>query len=99
MNQFKTHVTSQELLNYCTIAFTNIIFFVCYNTHTDVTVMLGDIRVNMQQPSSRIEVHPDGSLTLKSAQRNDQGEYTCLVSNEHGKDLITYHLLVQGNSS
>lgn len=61
-------------------------------------IVTGDVRVNTQQPTSRIEIHSDGALTLKSAQRNDQGEYTCLVSNEHGKDLITYHLLVQGNS-
>ncbi|XP_046683014.1 Down syndrome cell adhesion molecule-like protein Dscam2 [Homalodisca vitripennis] len=55
----------------------------------------GDVRINFQQPGSRMELMGDGSLMLKSAQRSDQGEYTCLVSNEHSKDHITFLLLVQ----
>lgn len=53
----------------------------------------GDVPLN-QQP--RINVDSDGTLRISNAQRSDQGEYTCLVSNEHGKDHISYHLLVQG---
>ncbi|XP_054281240.1 cell adhesion molecule Dscam2-like [Macrosteles quadrilineatus] len=55
----------------------------------------GDVKINFQQPGSRVELMGDGSLMLKSAQRSDQGEYTCSVSNEHSQDFITYLLLVQ----
>lgn len=57
-----------------------------------------DIPINRLHPSrqARLAVAPDGALLLSSAQRSDQGDYTCVVSNEHGRDHITYHLLVQG---
>ncbi|XP_021939407.1 Down syndrome cell adhesion molecule-like protein Dscam2 isoform X3 [Zootermopsis nevadensis] len=44
---------------------------------------------------ARLALATDGALLLSSAQRSDQGDYTCVVSNEHGRDHITYHLLVQ----
>ena len=45
---------------------------------------------------ARLAIATDGALLITSAQRSDQGDYTCVVSNEHGRDRITYHLLVQG---
>ncbi|CAG2054394.1 unnamed protein product, partial [Timema podura] len=58
--------------------------------------LVGDAPLN-QQP--RLNIAPDGSLLLSTVQRSDQGEYTCVVWNEYGKDVITYHLRVQGKSS
>lgn len=57
-----------------------------------------DIPFSRLPPSrqARLAVAPDGALLLSSAQRSDQGDYTCIVSNEHGRDHIIYHLLVQG---
>nr|CAD7411049.1 unnamed protein product [Timema poppensis] len=54
--------------------------------------LVGDSPLN-QQP--RLNIAPDGSLLLSTVQRSDQGEYTCVVWNEYGKDVITYHLRVQ----
>lgn len=58
----------------------------------------GDVRINIEQ-NSRMELMGDGSLQLKNAQRSDQGDYTCVVFNEHSKDFITYILVVQGQSA
>jgi hypothetical protein len=57
-----------------------------------------DIPFSRLHPSrqARLAVAADGALLLSSAQRSDQGDYTCIVSNEHGRDHVTYHLLVQG---
>lgn len=38
----------------------------------------------------------DGALTINSAQRNDQGDYKCVVWNKFGRDHIVYQLIVQG---
>nr|CAD7426256.1 unnamed protein product [Timema monikensis] len=57
--------------------------------------LVGDSPLN-QQP--RLNIAPDGSLLLSTVQRSDQGEYTCVVWNEYGKDVITYHLRVQDQS-
>ena len=35
-------------------------------------------------------------MVLRDAQKSDTGNYTCMVSNTHGDDQITYYLLVQG---
>jgi hypothetical protein len=64
--------------------------------------MAAGLPVDKQQSSPgggrppRMQVLQDGTLLLTGAQRNDEAEYTCVVWNEHGKDMITYHLLVQG---
>ncbi|PSN53675.1 Down syndrome cell adhesion molecule-like protein Dscam2 [Blattella germanica] len=44
---------------------------------------------------SRLAIATDGALLLTSAQRSDKGDYTCIVSNDHGRDSITHHLVVQ----
>ncbi|XP_066996259.2 cell adhesion molecule Dscam2 [Anabrus simplex] len=51
----------------------------------------GDAPIGRQ----RLDVALNGSLLLSNAQRSDQGEYTCHVANEHGKDHIKYQLVVQ----
>ncbi|XP_065334249.1 cell adhesion molecule Dscam2-like isoform X1 [Cloeon dipterum] len=48
-----------------------------------------------EQRSTPLQISSDGTLLMASVLRSDGGDYTCVVSNEHGKDLITYRLSVQ----
>ncbi|XP_042868394.1 Down syndrome cell adhesion molecule-like protein Dscam2 [Penaeus japonicus] len=70
----------------------------------DVTLPCGHVG----QPRPRLEwkyqgrpvvsegrmVKGDGGLVVQEAQRQDSGNYTCTVTNEHGSDHITYSLTV-----
>ena len=55
---------------------------------------LGDTALVPAPP--RLVLAADGALTITSAQRNDQGEYKCVVWNKFGRDHIVYQLIVQG---
>ncbi|KAK0170460.1 hypothetical protein PV328_011021 [Microctonus aethiopoides] len=45
--------------------------------------------------SGRISIHTDGSLHISDLHREDSGNYTCHVENQHGSDQITHKLTVQ----
>ncbi|XP_046745786.1 Down syndrome cell adhesion molecule-like protein Dscam2 isoform X2 [Diprion similis] len=45
--------------------------------------------------SAKIAVQIDGSLKMSELQRDDSGNYTCIVENRHGSDQITHRLTVQ----
>lgn len=47
--------------------------------------------------STPLQILSDGTLLLTSVTRSDGADYTCIVTNDHGKDLIIYKLSVQGN--
>lgn len=47
--------------------------------------------------SGRITIRTDGSLHIADLHREDSGNYTCHVENQHGSDQITHKLIVQGN--
>ncbi|EFN82424.1 Down syndrome cell adhesion molecule [Harpegnathos saltator] len=46
-------------------------------------------------PSRRVSPHPDGSLHIVDLNRDDSGNYTCIVENRHGSDKISHRLTVQ----
>lgn len=48
------------------------------------------------KPSARVSLQVDGSLQIRDLYRDDSGNYTCLVENQHGSDQITHRLTVQG---
>ncbi|XP_059489683.1 cell adhesion molecule Dscam2-like isoform X2 [Neocloeon triangulifer] len=48
-----------------------------------------------EQRSTPLQILSDGTLLMASVLRTDGGDYTCVVTNEHGKDQITYQLSVQ----
>ncbi|KAG8038992.1 hypothetical protein G9C98_003299 [Cotesia typhae] len=45
--------------------------------------------------SGRITIRTDGSLHIADLHREDSGNYTCHVENQHGSDQITHKLIVQ----
>ncbi|KAL7636217.1 UNVERIFIED_CONTAM: hypothetical protein RMT77_012974 [Armadillidium vulgare] len=45
--------------------------------------------------TSETQQLPDGTLLLRKVKLNNEGNYTCRVSNEHGKDQITYRVKVK----
>ena len=47
--------------------------------------------------SSRYDIGPDNTLTMRSVQRSQEGNYSCHVNNKLGSDEIVYSLQVQGN--
>ncbi|KAK6630670.1 hypothetical protein RUM43_014659 [Polyplax serrata] len=49
----------------------------------------------MEKSNGRRQLHKDGSLIIKDVQKIDQGNYSCSVENAHGKDEITYNLIVE----
>ncbi|XP_046406478.1 Down syndrome cell adhesion molecule-like protein Dscam2 isoform X2 [Ischnura elegans] len=55
--------------------------------------LAGEAPVGSRRP--RAQLAPDGALFLPNVQRADDGDYTCRVWNEHGRDVITHHLVVQ----
>lgn len=49
------------------------------------------------KPSAKISVQVvNGSLKMSELQRDDSGNYTCIVENKYGSDQITHRLTVQG---
>jgi len=46
--------------------------------------------------STPLQILSDGTLLLTGVTRSDGADYTCIVTNDHGKDLIIYKLSVQG---
>ncbi|XP_048512285.1 Down syndrome cell adhesion molecule-like protein Dscam2 isoform X3 [Athalia rosae] len=47
------------------------------------------------KPSAKISIKSDGSLRMSELQRDESGNYTCIVENRHGSDQITHRLTVQ----
>ncbi|XP_049816620.1 Down syndrome cell adhesion molecule-like protein Dscam2 [Schistocerca nitens] len=47
------------------------------------------------EPNGRKQVNKNGSLVIKDIQRTDEGNYTCSVENQHGKDEIVYSVHVR----
>ena len=45
----------------------------------------------------RYRVTTEGSLTIRSIQAEDHGNYTCKVNNTYGDDSVTHNLVVLGN--
>ncbi len=43
-----------------------------------------------------IQIFPNGSLSIHRLAESDQGDYTCGVQNMHGKDQISYEIIIQG---
>jgi hypothetical protein len=44
------------------------------------------------------QINKDGSFLIKDIQHSDEGNYSCAVENEHGKDEIVYSIKVRGTS-
>ncbi|KAK3921052.1 Down syndrome cell adhesion molecule-like protein Dscam2 [Frankliniella fusca] len=57
--------------------------------------LLGDTTLVPAPPRMTLAADT-GMLTINSAQRNDLGEYKCVVWNKFGRDHIVYQLIVQG---
>ena len=44
---------------------------------------------------SRFGIMPDGKLVMRDLGKNDSGNYTCFVNNEHGGDNVSHRLVVK----
>ncbi|XP_063226995.1 cell adhesion molecule Dscam2 [Bacillus rossius redtenbacheri] len=47
------------------------------------------------ETNGRKQINKDGSLLIKDVQHNSEGNYTCSVENQHGKDEIIYSIKVK----
>ncbi|GLH07043.1 Down syndrome cell adhesion molecule-like protein Dscam2 [Gryllus bimaculatus] len=49
----------------------------------------------IMESNGRKQINKDGSLLIREIQHSDEGNYTCSVENQHGKDEIIYSVQVK----
>lgn len=47
------------------------------------------------ETNGRKEILSDGTLIIRDTQKSDQGNYTCLVENQYGRDDIVYTVRIR----
>ncbi|XP_037086428.1 Down syndrome cell adhesion molecule-like protein Dscam2 isoform X6 [Pollicipes pollicipes] len=45
--------------------------------------------------NERMRILPEGSLQIRSVERSDRGEYSCIAKNQFGQDTVSHRLIVQ----